>query len=147
MFILLDRFKDLVLRFEAWRLTHHERCSPSKRRKTPNIQNPVGEAIGPWDDSLGSADEYELYDKDSFVQSDSDELEYSSGSDDELMDDGGADDHLSEDSDASTSSSVEMVPSGRRTRRRKRTNVILSDEGSAKAGKLGRKYRVQHESP
>ncbi|KAH0826798.1 hypothetical protein J3R83DRAFT_5221 [Lanmaoa asiatica] len=143
----LYRFKDLVLRLEDWRMAHPERSGPRQRRKVPNIQNPVGEAIGPWDDSLGSAGEDE-YDKDSFVQSDEDELEYSSGIEDELMDDGDADNDLTRDSSESTSSSVEMTPS---VHKRTRTNVVLSDEedpeeASTFAGKLGRQYRVPYES-
>ncbi|KAG8217028.1 hypothetical protein J3R82DRAFT_7344 [Butyriboletus roseoflavus] len=150
----LSRFKDLVYRLQDWRLAHPERCGPRQRRKAPDIQNPVGEAIGPWDDSPGSADEDD-YARDGFVQSDSDELEYSSDSDDEFMDDGSvddgsADDHFSEDSDESTSSSVEMVPSGGHTHRRRRTNVILLDEelveSDTSARKLGKRYRVQCES-
>lgn len=147
--IKLYRLKDLDLRLKDWRQAHPERRGPRQRRKAPNIQNPVGEAIGPWDDSLGSADE-EDYDRDSFVQSDSDELEYSSSSDNELMDDDSSDNNFSRDSDESTGSSVEMTPSASHTRKRRRTNVVPLDEESEKAGtssgKLGRRYRVPYES-
>lgn len=147
--IKLYRLKDLDLRLKDWRQAHPERRGPRQRRKAPNIQNSVGEAIGPWDDSLGSADE-EDYDRDSFVQSDSDELEYSSSSDNELMDDDSSDNNFSRDSDESTGSSVEMTPSASHTRKRRRTNVVPLDEESEKAGtssgKLGRRYRVPYES-
>lgn len=148
--IKLYRFRDLVHRLEDWRLAHPERSGPRQRRKAPDIQNPVGEAIGPWDDLPGSADEDE-YDKDSFVQSDSDELEYLSCSDNEVMDDGGADDNFPRDSDESTNSSVEMTHYAKHTHKRVRTNVILSDEeeeeeADTSAAKLGRRYRMQSES-
>lgn len=150
--VKLCRFRDLVHRLEDWRRAHPERSGPRQRRRAPNIQNPVGEAIGPWDDSPGSAGEDE-YEKDDFVQSDSDELEYSSGSDNELVDDGSGDDNFSRDSDKSTSSSVEMAPSARHTHKRRRPNVVLSDKetsGSEEVepptAKLGRRYRVPPES-
>ena len=126
----------------------------------PVILNPVGEAIGPWDDSQGSAGEDE-YEKDGFIQSDSDEVECASGDDDELpddelpddevMDDDGADDDNSQDSDESTTSDVEMRPSEEHPHKRRRTNVIMSDEeesdeGNVSVGKLGKQYRVQYES-
>ena len=130
---------------------HSERSAPRQRRKGPDIQNPVGEAIGPWDDSRGSADE-EDYEIDGFIQPDDEEPEYESGNDDEFMDDSATEDDDSGDSDESESSSAEMSHSPRHQHKRKRTNVIQSDEESESevddvpVRKFGKRYRVPCES-
>ncbi|KAF8431090.1 hypothetical protein L210DRAFT_3561201 [Boletus edulis BED1] len=120
----LYRFKDLVERLHEWRRAHPERSGPRQRRKAPDIQNPVGEAVGPWDDGPV------------FIQSDGEDPEYATDSDEpmgnsEQEDEG---DEGSNHSDASTSSSVPMSPS-----KRKRTTVIQSDEESEDGGASFRK--------
>lgn len=121
------------------------------RRRAPYIQNPVGEAIGPWNDSLGSAGEDNSdYDRDGFVQSDGEEPEYESDDNDEFVDDGGADDDYCGDSDGSTGLTVEMNHSKRHLRKHRRTNIIPSDEEEVEecvpVGRLGKWYRVSYDS-
>lgn len=88
------------------------------------------------------------------MESDNDELEFIeddlSDSDEKLSDQGGSDNNSTRDSNDSRSSSVETTHSVRHTKKRRPTNVILSDEESEEAGtsagKLGKRYRVQYES-
>lgn len=136
-------------------MAHPERRSPCRRRRAPDIQNPVGEAIGPWDDSSGSAAEDEEYERDSFVVSDDDEAEPDEEdlSDNSEMpsDQDNSDSDNVRDSDGSNSLSVDMARSARQTYKRRRTNMIVSDEeedegANTPAKKLGRKYRVQRDS-
>ncbi|KAH7920961.1 hypothetical protein BV22DRAFT_764327 [Leucogyrophana mollusca] len=66
------RLEDLRDRYEAWLQNHKREYRP---RRPAVVENPVGEAIGPWDDREGSADPDEEYERDSFIVSD-DEGDY-----------------------------------------------------------------------
>ncbi|KAG2362297.1 hypothetical protein BDR07DRAFT_1460974 [Suillus spraguei] len=60
------RFKDLVQRYEAHRAAHRR---PHRGRKPANVQNPVGELLGPWVDR-GSVEPSDEYVRDGFVVDD-----------------------------------------------------------------------------
>lgn len=78
------RLKDLIDRYEARLKGPRANQTPRAQHQPHVVQNPCGEAIGPWDDDPGSArgtdNEYE---PDDFVVSDSDEIEYESGVDED----------------------------------------------------------------
>lgn len=133
-------------------MAHPERHRPRWRRKPPIIENPTGEAIGPWNDDAGSAAEDDDYEKDGFVLSDGNEGELDnedepgnedeSGDEEESGREGGVDgkkaasnegysaDHDDRDSGDLTSSDAETTPA-RRTYGRRRRNVVLSDDSES----------------
>lgn len=90
------RFKDLVRRYEAYLATHRR---PRRGRKPANVENPVGELLGSWDDR-GSVDPDDDYVRDDFLvddgereDEDEDSKEDSGGSElDNNNDDRGFDD-------------------------------------------------------
>ncbi|KAG2129819.1 uncharacterized protein EDB93DRAFT_1181547 [Suillus bovinus] len=61
------RFEDLVRRYKAHLATHRR---PHRRRKPANVENPVGELLGSWDDH-GSVEPGDKYVRDDFVVDDS----------------------------------------------------------------------------
>ncbi|KAG2111242.1 uncharacterized protein F5147DRAFT_686882 [Suillus discolor] len=87
------KFEDLVRRYEA-HLASHRR--PYRRRKPANVENPVGELLGHWDDR-GSVEPGDEYVRDGFVVDDGegedeDSQEYGGSQSDDSNDDYGFDD-------------------------------------------------------
>ncbi|KAG1900642.1 uncharacterized protein F5891DRAFT_302267 [Suillus fuscotomentosus] len=92
------KFKDLVRRYEA-HLASHRR--PYRRRKPANVENPVGELLGHWDDH-GSVEPGDEYERDDFVVDDGegedeDSQEDSGSQSDDSNDDHGFDDFQGEE--------------------------------------------------
>lgn len=79
------RFKDLVQRYEAHRAAHRR---PRRGRKPANVQNPVGEPLGPWVDR-GSVEPSDEYMRDGFVVDDGE------GKDEDFEEDSGSESNSS----------------------------------------------------
>ncbi|KAH7920964.1 hypothetical protein BV22DRAFT_1039204 [Leucogyrophana mollusca] len=79
------RLVDLYDRYEAWLQNHRREYRP---RRPAVIENPVGEAIGPWDDGEGSAASDEEYERDSWLASDDESIEMESDGSENMGDDG-----------------------------------------------------------
>ncbi|KAG1722339.1 hypothetical protein EDD22DRAFT_962263 [Suillus occidentalis] len=78
------RFKDLVQRYEAHLQTHRR---PYRPRAPARVENPAGQLLGRWDDSRGSVEPDDDYERDGFVVDDDEEIYYEDGSDFEPTDD------------------------------------------------------------
>lgn len=83
------KFKDLVRRYEA-HLASHRR--PYRRRKPANVENPVGELLGRWDDR-GSVEPGDEYERDDFVVDDDEGEDEYSQEDSGFQSDDSNDDH------------------------------------------------------
>lgn len=107
------RFEDLVRRYKVHRATHRR---PYRGRKPANVQNPVGELLGSWDDR-GSVEPGEDYMRDGFVVNDGERedegsQEEGSGSESDNCDDDGFDDcfqgeEVYDDFDVNTASDLD----------------------------------------
>ncbi|KAG1777709.1 hypothetical protein EV702DRAFT_1196920 [Suillus placidus] len=134
------KFEDLVRRYEAHLATHRR---PHRGRKPANVQNPVGDLLGSWDDR-GSVDPGDDYVRDGFVvddgegeDEDEDSQEEGSGSESDNSDDdrGFDDDFQGEEvyDDSEVNTANDLDGSSPQTERPSRASVGVSEASESES--------------